>query len=193
MNRFGCLFLSFIAIYRITAASEAPQTITALPAYYSQRQCATSCFFNGVGQDLLGSALKCCEVYTDNDCDAPVADACYCRADLRPSAVSWLSLCVNTRCSTNAVDLSSAVAVYDGYCGAAVVTQPAAPPTEGSLPPPTRTIRGTDTRGVSTVVSANTIMTQSAKSAAGIQGAWGLSLVRSALFWVRRIVIHISS
>ncbi|KAH7111945.1 hypothetical protein B0J13DRAFT_631665 [Dactylonectria estremocensis] len=128
------LLLSLAGLYRITRASDTPQSITTLPAYSQQRECATWCFFNGNrGEDLLGHAIGCCTA----DCAEPVANSCYCRADLRPSAVSWLSLCVDTQCSTNAVDVSSAVALYDDYCGAAV-TATVAESASKSEPEPTQ-------------------------------------------------------
>lgn len=98
-----------------------PQSIASLESYQQLRPCVGSCFIRPGSKDLsdlLGIQLRCCEQYIS--CNGPVDDNCYCRADLRPTAVSWLSACVATRCSSNQVDFTSAVNVYDGYCSAAV-------------------------------------------------------------------------
>ncbi|KAK4158972.1 hypothetical protein QBC43DRAFT_294467 [Cladorrhinum sp. PSN259] len=60
--------------------------------------------------------MKCCETFGSPTCKGGVADQCYCREDLRPKAVHWLSRYVEIRCTTNKADFSSAMAVYDGYC-----------------------------------------------------------------------------
>ncbi|RYP54586.1 hypothetical protein DL768_000646 [Monosporascus sp. mg162] len=152
-------FLSLVVLQPIARALI--QSISAIDGYSQQRPCATSCFYNDVGDDILGSNMRCCEAYGTPTCKGGVADQCYCRPDLRPSAVSWLSLCVETRCSSNTVDFTSAVAVYDDYCSSVdVVAGPVAtePPstitTEGSLPP--------------TGSPAATIVTQTATSSSGI-------------------------
>lgn len=44
-------------------------------------------------------------------------DSCFCRTDLQSSAVSYLTTCINSQCSTNAIDVSADVSLYDGYCG----------------------------------------------------------------------------
>jgi hypothetical protein len=46
------------------------------------------------------------------------ADVCYCRGiqDFAGLVTTFLSSCVNKRCSSNAVDVSSAFEVYDDYC-----------------------------------------------------------------------------
>lgn len=100
----------------VYASGESLQTISAIDGFGQQRPCATSCFYNEVGDDLLGSNMRCCKAYGSPTCKGGVADQCYCREDLRPTAVDWLSRCVETRCATNQVDFSSALAVYDGYC-----------------------------------------------------------------------------
>lgn len=87
------------------------------------------------------------------------------------------------RCSTNEVDLSSAVAVYDGYCGTGMATggptatgdttatddsPPPSTATDDSLPPSTGTVGETNAGCGSTVVVTATIITQPAESGAGI-------------------------
>jgi len=115
-----------------TLASAATQTIASLAAYQSQRSCAIPCFWNGdpdnsYASDTLAIKLECC---TDRvSCRDRAQDSCFCRADLRPVAASWLSTCVNGYCSSNAVDVVSAVAVYDEYCVGKRVDGPAPAPT----------------------------------------------------------------
>ncbi|KAH6891531.1 hypothetical protein B0T10DRAFT_560773 [Thelonectria olida] len=106
-----------LAYFLPSASSDATQTIASIDAYMQQRSCATVCFWNGDpnnsnAQDVLGIKLECCPQVT---CEGNAKDACYCRRDLRDSAVSWLSTCVIHHCS-NTADFSSAVSIYDEYC-----------------------------------------------------------------------------
>jgi len=106
-----------LAYFLRSVSSDATQTIASLDAYMQQRSCATVCFWNGDpnnsnAQDVLGIRLECCPQVT---CKGNAKDACYCRPDLRDSAVSWLSTCVIHQCSETA-DFSSAVSIYDEYC-----------------------------------------------------------------------------
>ncbi|RFN53908.1 hypothetical protein FIE12Z_1822 [Fusarium flagelliforme] len=110
-----------LAYFLRSVSSDATQTIASLDAYKQQRSCATVCFWNGepnsdpngsYAQDVLGIQLECCPQVT---CKGNAKDACYCRPDLRDSAVSWLSTCVIHQCSETA-DFSSAVSIYDEYC-----------------------------------------------------------------------------
>ncbi|KAF5009955.1 hypothetical protein FDECE_3862 [Fusarium decemcellulare] len=113
------------------ASADATQTIASMDNYKSQRSCATECFWNGDpsnpdAQDVIGIRLQCCPQF---DCDDHVKDSCYCRADLRTSAVAWLSTCVEYRCR-NSVDASSAISIYDEYCGRDLPTNTDATTTE---------------------------------------------------------------
>lgn len=106
-----------LAYFLRSVSSDATQTIASIDGYMRQRSCATVCFWNGDpnnsnAQDVLGIKLECCPQVT---CKGNAKDACYCRSDLRDSAVSWLSTCVIHHCS-NTVDFSSAVSIYDEYC-----------------------------------------------------------------------------
>ncbi|KAM5386470.1 hypothetical protein ACJZ2D_000433 [Fusarium nematophilum] len=111
-------FLLSLAYLPQFAFPQATQTIASGAKYRQQRSCATGCFWNGDpdnddAQDVIGMVLDCCDGPT---CPGNAEDSCYCRADLRSSAVSWLSTCVIFRC-TNTADFSSAVNIYDDYCG----------------------------------------------------------------------------
>ncbi|KAH6877257.1 hypothetical protein B0T10DRAFT_566282 [Thelonectria olida] len=99
------------------APADATQTIASLDEYELQRTCVTPCFWSGDPDDLdstdiLGRALQCCDGIPCRD----VKDSCYCRPDLRVSASSFLSHCVEQRCQ-NEVDFSTALGIYDDYCG----------------------------------------------------------------------------
>lgn len=90
-------------------------TLTNLPAYQSQRSCATRCFYSGFssggGPDRLANLLDC-------DVD-PIENDCFCRADLQDDADALLQSCVYDACSKNTIDVTSAVSIYDSYCTAA--------------------------------------------------------------------------
>lgn len=108
------------------ARPQATQTISSDPAYQSLRACGQSCFYADK-QDILGSNLKCCK---QQYCTDQADEQCYCREDLGPKATSWLSLCIDGRCSSP-VDFTSAVNVYDSYCNRnrnVMVTPTTAPP-----------------------------------------------------------------
>lgn len=90
-------------------------TLTNLPAYQSQRSCATQCFYSGFssggGPDRLANQLDCSVDPIENDC--------FCRPDLQDDADALIQSCVYDLCSRNTIDVSSAVSIYDGYCTAA--------------------------------------------------------------------------
>lgn len=117
------LLLAFLAPH--LARPQATQTISSDPAYQSLRACGQLCFYLDK-QDILGNNLKCCK---QQYCTDQADEQCYCREDLGPKATSWLSLCVNERCSSP-VDFTSAVNVYDSYCNQNrnVMVTPTTPP-----------------------------------------------------------------
>jgi hypothetical protein len=43
-------------------------------------------------------------------------DSCYCRADLMPSGLEYLSQCVYSACTSDTVDVTSAINLYSSYC-----------------------------------------------------------------------------
>jgi len=96
--------------------SSAYYTIAATSAVDSNagflERSVNTCFYNDVKQDVLGANLMCCK---QQYCTDQADEQCYCREDLAPKATSWLSLCIDTRCSSP-VDFTSAVNVYDSYC-----------------------------------------------------------------------------
>jgi hypothetical protein len=111
------LFILLLVIHFSSTKAASPQTIASLPAFSSLRSCASVCFWNGEphrGGDVLGVILDCCggSVVCKDGAD----NSCFCRADLMAKATNWLSTCVNTKCSSQSVDVASAIALYNGYC-----------------------------------------------------------------------------
>jgi hypothetical protein len=83
------------------------------PAYSQVRPCVQPCLLcteywlqNCPGGAIgLGNVLSCDDL-----------DAIYCRTDLQSSAFSYLTTCLNSMCSENAVDVSDGFSLYSGYC-----------------------------------------------------------------------------
>ncbi|EAW16935.1 uncharacterized protein NFIA_002880 [Aspergillus fischeri NRRL 181] len=95
----------------INAAEGTTATLTESTAYASQRPCAKRCFYWGAasqgGADFLADRIGC-------DVD-PIENECICRSDLQQTADSFLRKCVSDKCGSNAIDISSAVSIYDDY------------------------------------------------------------------------------
>lgn len=92
------------------------QSITAYNDYQMQRTCVQNCF-NYWG-DTLGRVLQCPVT------SSSALNDCWCRADLRSSAVSWLSSCAAAGCSKDSVDINAVTSLYTGYCGAKIAPSP---------------------------------------------------------------------
>ncbi|KAF4231135.1 hypothetical protein CNMCM8980_005613 [Aspergillus fumigatiaffinis] len=94
----------------INAADGTTATLTESTAYASQRPCAKRCFYYGShgGADFLAGEIGCAV--------DPIENECICRSDLQQTADSFLRKCVSDRCGKNAIDVSSAVSIYDAYC-----------------------------------------------------------------------------
>jgi hypothetical protein len=94
----------------INTADGTTATLTESTAYASQRPCAKRCFYYGShgGADLLAGEIGCAL--------DPIENECICRSDLQQTADSFLRKCVSERCDANAIDISSAVSIYDAYC-----------------------------------------------------------------------------
>ena len=122
--------------------------------YISERTCAQNCVWHvGVSDDLI-TFLGC------GNSDG-WQNSCYCRSDLQSSASSFLTSCVNKACSTNPVDLASAISIYSTYCTDAVgaVAQPTTP---GSVGAATTTLGGDSS--IVTVLSVTTVLSTSGAS-----------------------------
>jgi hypothetical protein len=86
--------------------ADATLSITNQPAFSRLRPCAQACIWENNYDNGVCNVLQC------ND-----LDAIYCRPDLQSEASSALTSCINEYCTTNAVDISSGIALYNGYCG----------------------------------------------------------------------------
>ena len=110
-----CIFLFTLIFPTAVLGGQSPGSVTEAPAYSSARPCAQGCVHNCCTVDL-GEAMSC-----------DVNSYCFCRQDLRATGSEFLSKCVNSRCSTNALDMSWAFLAWAQYCsfGDAAPTQPA--------------------------------------------------------------------
>lgn len=80
-------------------------TITSLGSFSLQRQCAQIC----IGNEFLFAYQL--------GCTSPALNGCFCRSDLGSSASTILSSCLAVLTCSDAADRSSAMGVYNEYCG----------------------------------------------------------------------------
>ena len=111
-----CIFLFTLIFPTAVLGGQSPESVTEAPAYSSARPCAQGCVYNGCCTIDIGEAMGC-----------NTNTYCFCRQDLRATGSVFLSKCVNSRCSTNALDMSWAFLAWAQYCsfGDAPSTQPA--------------------------------------------------------------------
>jgi hypothetical protein len=110
-----------LLIHFITLAwADGTVSIASFTSFGVQRLCVKDCLWGG--QPGGGVALP---GYLS--CPAPYSDSCMCRTDLAVTVSTFLSSCVGNFCSSNAVDISSAINLYNNYCNSklAVVTSAA--------------------------------------------------------------------
>lgn len=101
--------LFLLQAFPVLSDAPATQSLYSEDLYKQQRSCAQSCF------------VTCCSGFSDviaNDlsCPGPVLNSCYCRSDLQAVAVSYISSCVSSACSSDTVDIQSATSLYQAYC-----------------------------------------------------------------------------
>ena len=111
-----CIFLFTLIFPTVVLGGKSPGSITEVLAYSSARPCAQVCVYGGCCTGDIGDAMGC-----------DTNSYCFCRQDLRATGSEFLSKCVNSRCNTNALDMSWAFLAWDQYCsfGDAPSTQPA--------------------------------------------------------------------
>jgi hypothetical protein len=119
------LAIIFIFLNKITSGTVV--TINKYPGWGYQRPCAVNCFYSGNKADLLG--LVGCPYGVEQN----LHNECYCRPDLVPTGVSWLSKCVMSSCTSNTVDRDSAVSIYTNYCETALAEGVTTTTTSSSL------------------------------------------------------------
>jgi hypothetical protein len=113
LSNYASLSLSLLQISVLFLLQASPVLSDAAPTqslysedlFKQQRSCAQGCF--GCCSDNVAGDLSCPE---------PVLNSCYCRSDLQPVAVSYISSCVSSACSSNTVDIQSATSLYQAYC-----------------------------------------------------------------------------
>jgi hypothetical protein len=98
--------LSLLQAFPVLSDAPATQSLYSEDLYKQQRSCAQGCFVGYYG-DTIGSDLSC---------PSPILNSCYCRGDLQAVAVSIISSCVSSACSSDTIDVQSATSLYQAYC-----------------------------------------------------------------------------
>jgi hypothetical protein len=101
--------LFLLQAFPVLSDAPATQSLYSEDLYKQQRSCAQCCFEGCccVNDDLVAGGLSC---------PSPVLNSCYCRGDLQAAAVSYISSCVSSACSSDTVDIQSATSLYQAYC-----------------------------------------------------------------------------
>lgn len=101
-----------LAVLDLTANAASVSIMDSDPRFYSQRPCATDCFYFGAAVERSPDELAR-EIGCDVD---PIENACFCREDLQNQADAYLSKCVNSRCAKKTLDIETARSIYSDYC-----------------------------------------------------------------------------
>jgi hypothetical protein len=101
--------LFLLQSFPVLSDAPATQSLYSEDLYKQQRSCAQCCFEGCccINDDLVAGGLSC---------PSPVLNSCYCRGDLQAAAVSYISSCVSSACSSDTVDIQSATSLYQAYC-----------------------------------------------------------------------------
>lgn len=96
--------LPLICLHALLVRSQTV-SINSGEAFSSLRSCARDSFVNN-------------GYYAANhvSCEWPAENACFCRADLQPAVISFVSARVASKCNGVDIDVSSAVGLYTSYC-----------------------------------------------------------------------------
>ena len=125
------LVLSLLPLLFVGALCDAPVTIDQSDTFKNQRPCANECFILFKDPGLpIAEQISCSTRRVYNDC--------FCRSDLQFEANSYVSSCVNSRCTRNSFDISVATKLYDDYCtsnGYSRQAQSTPPPETGAIFP----------------------------------------------------------
>ncbi|KAK4454909.1 hypothetical protein QBC34DRAFT_490044 [Podospora aff. communis PSN243] len=78
------------------------------PGYKDLKNCAQTCVDRNNNNGDLEGHLDCGDIR--------ILDSCFCAADTRPKATTFLSSCIITKCKHDQAELTSALKLYDGYC-----------------------------------------------------------------------------
>jgi hypothetical protein len=96
------------------AATDNAQVSLCFPessSFQNLRRCAKDCFQDG-DCGILADQLSCVAY-------GQIQNSCFCRDDLIGDGTDYLSSCINSKCSSNTIDVKSAVELYTGYCESA--------------------------------------------------------------------------
>ena len=112
-----------LLVYAVSSAREngptATVTITDDLSYITGRECAVGCLWNTSVLDNFDDLAIILA------CGYSAINGCYCKTDYASSATSFISACVDQRCSDLGGGLTGevqiAMALYDGYCETANV------------------------------------------------------------------------
>lgn len=117
-HRLHSLVLGLLLFLTPVSADNGALSICEYQPISGLRLCASWCitFGNTDHCDKLAMFLSC-GVWGGPQ--SAIRNDCYCRPDLFSTAHSFLSSCVNSACSSNSVDVTQAISVYDGYCNSA--------------------------------------------------------------------------
>src|SRR5277367_1367325 len=102
--------LFLLQAFPVLSDAAATQSLYSEDLYKQQRSCAQNCFYSG---GVYGDGDN---IAIDLSCPSPILNSCYCRGDLQAVAVSYVSSCVSSACSSDTVDIHSATSLYQAYC-----------------------------------------------------------------------------
>jgi hypothetical protein len=180
--------LVFFGVLLPNTHADGTVSIASQPAVQRARPCVQNCLFCGEYWLLncaggANGAIGIVNIVSCND-----LDSCVCRTDFESSISSYLTTCVNTQCNSNTNDLSTAVSLYNGYCGIDGATL-------DNYPATTAAVAGTTTLGAtpggtptiivySTAVSSSSnLATNTSKWPLMIAGALVIVVASSADLW----------
>lgn len=155
--RLNFVILTLLAILsRFIASDNAPYDLFSQTAYIQQRTCVQWCLMNDSydEQAKLAGYLGC---KWDG---AEYFSTCVCRTDLASSASYFLTSCVNSGCSGNTPDVTSAMSLYNSYCGLGSLAANVATTTEAGGATPTVFIVTTVVATGAAANSASTLITR---------------------------------
>ncbi len=118
------LLLILISVVHLSLCLDASASVTIdeLPAWSQQRQCGKGCIQNNYdGGEDIENVLGC------------TWNGCYCGTQYQAAATSVMTSCWSHHCAvdTNLLtyDISTAISIYDAYCGIAAVAAATTPAT----------------------------------------------------------------
>lgn len=155
--------LVFFGVLLPMTHADGTVSIANQPAVQRARPCVQNCLWCGEYWLLncaggINGAIGIVNILSCNN-----LDSCACRTDFESSISSYLTTCVNTQCNANTNDLSTAVSLYNGYCGIGGATL-------DNYPATTAAVAGTTTLAATpgstpTVIVYSTVISSSSKFA----------------------------